>query len=97
MPPKSSLFVTLSTLAFGLGGPAPDANAQSQRLDVICEEYRAMSPAELAAIAADESDPRHLIAQECLALLVEPAQIDDEEFDQDDGRDDDAGPGPGPY
>ena len=100
MPPKSSLFVTLSTLAFGLGGPASDADAQevpSQHLDVICEEYRAMSPAELAAIAADESDPRHLIAHECLAFLIEPAQIDQREFNQDDGRDDDDGVGPTPY
>jgi hypothetical protein len=88
MPPKSSLFITLSTLAFGLG-PAPDADAQemSRRLEVLCDQYRALSPAELAAIAADETDPRHLVAQECLAFLVEPALIRDEEFDPDNGPD----------
>ena len=89
MPPKSSLFITLSTLAFGLGGPTPDADAQemSRRLEILCDQYRALSPAELAAIAADETDPRHLVAQECLAFLVEPAQIRDEEFDPDNGPD----------
>jgi hypothetical protein len=85
MPPKSSLFVTLSTLAFGLGSPATAADV-AQRPDVICEEFRALSAAEVAAIAADETDPRHLIAQECLAFLVEPAQID-EGFPPDNGPD----------
>jgi hypothetical protein len=84
MPPKSSLFITLSTLAFGLGAGAPDADGQefdSRHLDAICEEYRAMDLAELAAIAADETDPRHFIAHECLGFLVEPAQIDDDDLE----------------
>jgi hypothetical protein len=78
MRSKRPLFAAAGVLALGLG--ASGANAQDAatatqlEAEFRCEEYLAAGDIEaLAAIAADELDPRREFAELCLARFVQPA------------------------
>ena len=74
MSRKGPLFAAAGVLALGIGLGATDAKAQLD--DVLqCELFLASGDiASLAAIAADETDPRRELAEACLLQFVQPAQ-----------------------